>query len=227
MHTKFSVHHLAASQEGRLKLLMKSSRAQGVHKRRPRGAQKEPKRNPRGAEEEPKEEPKRNPRGTQTEPKRSPRGAQKGAQEGAQGEPKRSSRGAQEERKRSPKGSPRGAQGGPKRRDVQETFLRCLGGYEGPLFREQPLLMAPNRARPRPAAPPGAPTRPARGMSGFWIRQVLILHNANRLVVSIRNNNKNPGHALHEKGLQRQKGIVPLVGSQEQRALLVPLINRG
>ena len=32
---------------------------------------------------------------------------------------------------------------------------------------------------------------------------------------------------LHEKGLQRQKGVVPLVSSQEQRALLVPLINRG
>ena len=35
-----------------------------------------------------------------------------------------------------------------------------------------------------------------------------------------------PGHALHEKGLQRQKGVGPLVGSQERRALLVPLINR-
>ena len=35
-----------------------------------------------------------------------------------------------------------------------------------------------------------------------------------------------PGHALHEKGLQRQKGVVPLFGSQEQRALIVPLINR-
>ena len=35
-----------------------------------------------------------------------------------------------------------------------------------------------------------------------------------------------PGHALHEKGLQRRKSNVPLVGSQEQRALLVPLINR-
>ena len=34
-----------------------------------------------------------------------------------------------------------------------------------------------------------------------------------------------PGHALHEKGLQRQ-GVVALVSSQEQRALLVPLINR-
>ena len=35
-----------------------------------------------------------------------------------------------------------------------------------------------------------------------------------------------PGHALHEKGLQRQKGVVSLFGSQEQSALLVPLINR-
>ena len=36
-----------------------------------------------------------------------------------------------------------------------------------------------------------------------------------------------PGHALHEKGLQRQKGVGTLVSSQEQRALLVPVINRG
>ena len=34
------------------------------------------------------------------------------------------------------------------------------------------------------------------------------------------------GHALHEKGLQRQKDVVPLVGSQEERALLVMLLNR-
>ena len=31
-----------------------------------------------------------------------------------------------------------------------------------------------------------------------------------------------PGHALHEKGLQKQKSVVPLVSSQEERALLVP-----
>ena len=31
-----------------------------------------------------------------------------------------------------------------------------------------------------------------------------------------------PGHALHEKGLQRQKGVGLLVSSQEQRALFVP-----
>ena len=35
-----------------------------------------------------------------------------------------------------------------------------------------------------------------------------------------------PGHALHEKGLQRQKGVVPLVGSQDERALFVPRLNR-
>ena len=35
-----------------------------------------------------------------------------------------------------------------------------------------------------------------------------------------------PGHALHEKGLQKQKGVGPLVTSQEQRALLVPRLNR-
>ena len=35
-----------------------------------------------------------------------------------------------------------------------------------------------------------------------------------------------PGHALHEKGLQRQKSVGPLVSSQEERALLVPVINR-
>ena len=36
-----------------------------------------------------------------------------------------------------------------------------------------------------------------------------------------------PGHALHEKGLQGQKGVVPLFGSQKQSALLVPVINRS
>ena len=35
-----------------------------------------------------------------------------------------------------------------------------------------------------------------------------------------------PGHALHEKGLQRQKGVAPLVGGQERIALLVPVIHR-
>ena len=34
------------------------------------------------------------------------------------------------------------------------------------------------------------------------------------------------GHALHEKGLQRQTGVGTLVSRPEQRALLVPVINR-
>ena len=36
-----------------------------------------------------------------------------------------------------------------------------------------------------------------------------------------------PGHALHEKGLQRQMDVGTLVNSQQRRALTVPVINRG
>ena len=36
-----------------------------------------------------------------------------------------------------------------------------------------------------------------------------------------------PGHACHEKGLQRQKGVDPLVSNQERRAAVDPVINRG
>ena len=36
-----------------------------------------------------------------------------------------------------------------------------------------------------------------------------------------------PGHALHEKGLQRQLGVGTLVSGQERRAAVVPRINRG
>ena len=64
------------------------------------------------------------------------------------------------------------------------------------LFPGRIIMLAPNLAR-RPAAAPGAPTRSARGMFGFWIRQV-----------------------------QGQKAFDPLVSSQEQDALLVPLICR-
>ena len=38
---------------------------------------------------------------------------------------------------------------------------------------------------------------------------------------------KIPGHALHEKGLQKQKGVGPLVSNQERRAHRVPRINRS
>ena len=35
-----------------------------------------------------------------------------------------------------------------------------------------------------------------------------------------------PGHALHEKGLQRQIDVGTLVNSQQRRALAVPRLNR-
>ena len=42
------------------------------------------------------------------------------------------------------------------------------------MFPRRTSLLAPSPARLRPATPPCAPTRSARGMSGFWIRQVII-----------------------------------------------------
>ena len=77
------------------------------------------------------------------------------------------------------------------------------------MFPGRPVLSASRPARPGPAAPPCAPSRRARGMFGFWNHQTFT------------------GHALHENGLQRQKCVGPLVSSQEQRALLVPRLNRS
>ena len=56
--------------------------------------------------------------------------------------------------------------------DVQAMCLRWLGGCEGRLSLGRTFLSASNPAGPRPAASPCAPTRPARGMFGFLIRQV-------------------------------------------------------
>ena len=51
-----------------------------------------------------------------------------------------------------------------------------------------------------------------------------------RILVRVKTNwarmKKIPGHAVHEKGLQRQIGVGTLVSSQKERALLVPVINR-
>ena len=99
----------------------------------------------------------------------------------------------------------------------------------GLVFHGRTILLALNLARPRPAAPPGAPTRTTRGMSGFWIRQVYI---GFRLFLFLERRSGDvfsilvPGHALHEEGLQRQIGVGTLVSIQERRALFVPLIKR-
>ena len=57
--------------------------------------------------------------------------------------------------------------------NVQVTCLRCFRRYGGGLPSRQTVLLAPRSARPCPATPPFAPTRPARGMFGFWTRQVI------------------------------------------------------
>ena len=69
-------------------------------------------------------------------------------------------------------------------------------------------------ASPRPAALPcAAPTRTARGMSGFWTRQVFF--------------HRFPGHTLHETGFQGPTSVCTLANNQERRAAVVPRINRG
>ena len=63
--------------------------------------------------------------------------------------------------------------------NIQGTCPRCFGGYEGRLSSGRTVLLAPRPTRPRPGVPPCASNRPARGMSGFWIRQVVFsnMHN--------------------------------------------------
>ena len=56
-------------------------------------------------------------------------------------------------------------------RDVKKTCLRCYGRNGGRLSPGRNVLSASRATLPRPAAPPCAPTPPARGMSGFWARQ--------------------------------------------------------
>ena len=74
--------------------------------------------------------------------------------------------------------------------------------------RAKPSTFVP--ARPGLAPPPRrAPPRPDPPVvcSGFGVGRF-------------------PGHALHEKGLQRQIGVGTLLSSQKRRALFVPRFNR-
>ena len=52
------------------------------------------------------------------------------------------------------------------------SHIGGLGRYEGRVSPGPTFLSASSPAQLHPAAPPCAPTRPARGMSEFWIRQV-------------------------------------------------------
>ena len=92
------------------------------------------------------------------------------------------------------------------RKNFHDSCPQCRRKQNGHLFPGRTKTSA-FRFTPRgPAAPPCA--APARGISGFCIRQV-------------------PRHALREKGLQRQRGVGPLVSSQDRGAHVVPRIIRG
>ena len=58
-----------------------------------------------------------------------------------------------------------------------KTFRRrvfdALEGSGDPCLLGKQFCWYPVLPDPRPATPPCAPTRPARGMSGFWTRQVM------------------------------------------------------
>ena len=63
-------------------------------------------------------------------------------------------------------------------KDRSRHCLRCPGGQQGQLSPGRTDLSATRPALPRPASPlrrAPTPPRPARGMSGFWLKQVYIL----------------------------------------------------
>ena len=94
---------------------------------------------------------------------------------------------------------------------MPRRFFSSSGEYGGRLF---PELTDPSAFHPARPAPPRCravrqpvPIRP-------WFVRVL---GSTGLHI--------PENGLHEKGLQRQTGVGALAGSQEQRALLVSMIN--
>ena len=95
------------------------------------------------------------------------------------------------------------------RRDFQTSCLQFLGwrSREVVPFPSLSTLPPSHPALARsPAQPCPTMRRPTHGISGFW--------------------NRFPDMPWHDKGLHRQKSAGPLVSSQEQRALLVPRLNR-
>ena len=102
------------------------------------------------------------------------------------------------------------------------------------------ILLAPNIARPCLAAPPGAPTRPARGMSGFCIRQDTASNGDQLLFIVLVRTERvflvqyeiifwTPLRFLDtsckKKSLLKQKNIVLFVYSNIEKPLFVLLIN--
>ena len=88
--------------------------------------------------------------------------------------------------------------------DFQATSFRCFRECGGGLSPRRTVMLANSPARPCPPTPPCAPTRPARGMSGFWTRQVLV---ADQCAVAFLSNPK-LGHTTggSGRGAQRSGG---------------------
>ena len=109
---------------------------------------------------------------------------------------------------------------------MSRTICRAFGA---------PLRQPPSRPtslRPAPLPHPAmhCPARPASGISRFLFRQNLgstsfrscceVFH---RFEISFLI----PGHALHDIGLRRQKGIHRLISSNDRKAAVVPSSNRS
>ena len=96
--------------------------------------------------------------------------------------------------------------------DLQATSLRCFGSHQIGLPPWRPVLWASSPARSRAVTQPCCPTRPARCMSGFWIRKiglaaiffVRISEQLSRTVVVVPNEAKHCSRAFGEHSNQRR-----------------------
>ena len=109
-------------------------------------------------------------------------------------------------------------------RGSQDTCPRCPGEQDGRLFPGRTDRSASRTAWP---CADRSASRTARLCSAPPPRRRTPPRPDPPVVCSGFGLDKFPGHALHEEGLQRQKGVGPLVSSQEQKSARgLPLINR-
>ena len=96
------------------------------------------------------------------------------------------------------------------------------------ILRNDCKMMHEARAMATPTPFPKAKARAVQKRLPFWTQQRPDKQARRRTrwrSLPLCRSYRVPGHALHKKGLPRRNNVVPLVGSQEQRALFGPLIN--